>query len=348
MKIAVYCIAKNEEQFIGRWASSCAEADYRVVVDTGSTDGTVAAAQAAGCTVHQIVVSPWRFDDARNASLVLLPSDADFCVALDADEVLVPGWRQALEATPPGVTRPRYHYVWSWSPNGDPAVAYYGDKIHARHGYRWVHPVHEVMHYDGVEQQANINLGIHHHPDNSKSRGQYLPLLEMAVRESPDDDRNAHYLGREYMNHGKTDLAVAEFQRHLGLVTATWPAERARSMRYLAECLPAERLKWIMRAVAEDPYRRENWVALAKYWHDQGRWEDCFSAAQHALSITEQALEYMTEPEAWGYLPYDLAALSAYHLGMLDTACTLGRLALDKAPHDQRLKDNLAFYAGAA
>ena len=29
-----------------------------------------------------------------------------------------------------------------------------------------------------------------------KSRGQYLPLLELSEEEDPEDDRNMHYLGR--------------------------------------------------------------------------------------------------------------------------------------------------------
>lgn len=111
MKIAVYTITKNEEQFIKRWADSCADADHRLIVDTGSTDNTVSEAIASGCSVASIAIKPWRFDDARNAALALLPEDIDYCIALDADEVLVPGWRQALEKVAADVTRPRYKYV---------------------------------------------------------------------------------------------------------------------------------------------------------------------------------------------------------------------------------------------
>ena len=41
MKICVYAIAKNEEQFVDRWAASMSEADDICVLDTGSTDRTV-------------------------------------------------------------------------------------------------------------------------------------------------------------------------------------------------------------------------------------------------------------------------------------------------------------------
>src|SRR5688572_30281194 len=112
MKVAVYTIAKNEERFAERWARSCEEADYRVVLDTGSTDKTVERLRSLGVTVHSAEIRPWRFDVARNQSLALVPEDAEVCIALDMDEILVPGWREALErAWAPGTTMLRYPFV---------------------------------------------------------------------------------------------------------------------------------------------------------------------------------------------------------------------------------------------
>jgi glycosyltransferase involved in cell wall biosynthesis len=41
VKIAVYAIALNEAAHAERSAESAADADYRIVAETGSTDGTV-------------------------------------------------------------------------------------------------------------------------------------------------------------------------------------------------------------------------------------------------------------------------------------------------------------------
>jgi glycosyltransferase involved in cell wall biosynthesis len=76
MKIAAYTIALNEEKHVMRWLEATKDADIRVVADTGSTDKTVALLQAApNVIVHQISVMPFRFDDARNAALALVPDD---------------------------------------------------------------------------------------------------------------------------------------------------------------------------------------------------------------------------------------------------------------------------------
>lgn len=343
MKIAVYTITKNEAHFIERWASSCVEADYRIVVDTGSTDNTIELAEKAGCITHSIKISPWRFDDARNASLALLP-DADLCVALDADEILVEGWRSHLESLDSNVTRPRYKYTWSWDSNGSPVLQYSGDKIHSRYGYRWKHPVHEVLTSVAEEVQEFCGLEIHHYPDPTKSRSQYLPLLELACREDPYDDRNAHYLAREYFFNGRLTEAAQEFKRHLALPKAKWAAERARSMRYLAKCEPQNAEQWLLRAVAEEPARRETWAELSTHHYNKKDWPNCLAASVRGISIKERSFDYMSESFAWGFLLFDLAALSSFYLGFREQALMYGEQALCLDPKNQRLLDNLVWY----
>lgn len=349
MKVAVYTIAKNEAQFVNRWADSCTDADYRVICDTGSTDDTVALAEAAGVAVDTVIVDPWRFDHARNAALALVPEDADYCIALDMDEVLVPGWREALErAHEAGWTRPRYQYTWSWNDDGTPGLVYGGDKIHARHGYRWKHPVHEVILADGIEEtQGWVGLEIHHFPDHGKSRGQYFPLLRLAVEEDPDDDRNAYYYARELYFHGHYEEAIAEFKRHLSLPRATWEPERAASMRYLAKMTGNDHERWLLRAAGECPNRREPWVDLAAYYHLAHNWPGCYAAAVRALTIHEKPLEYICEAFAWGPAAHDYAAIAAYRMGMYGAALTHGEAAVSQDPTDPRLRDNLEWYRAA-
>ena len=343
MKIAVYTIAKNEEQFVQRWADSCADADYRLILDTGSTDDTYSVAYSAGIDIHQHVFTPWRFDHARNYALSLVPEDVGICIALDMDEVLQPGWREALEAIPEGITRPRYKYVWSWNPDGTEGLVYGGDKIHTRHGYRWKHPVHEVLHPIWEETQHWTNgLEIHHHPDPTKSRAQYFDLLKLAVEEEPNNDRNQFYLAREYFFHGKHELAQYHFTQHLRL--SQWHPERAASLRYIAKMRPTAAEHHLFKAVAETPDRREPWVDLAKVYYERQDWQRCLLAVETALLIQEKPLDYLCEAEAWGWLPYDLGAISAHHLGDTDKAFEYGATAISLNPTDDRLQSNLSFY----
>lgn len=346
MKIAVYAIALNEEQFVEKWAESAKDADYLVLVDTGSTDKTVEIAKELGIQVTSISIKPWRFDTARNVSLALVPEDADYCIALDLDEVLLPGWRKELEEMfKQGVTRPRYQYTWSWKEDGSPGLQYGGDKVHRRSHYRWKHPVHEVLVTDRLDEvQGWCKLEIHHHPDTSKSRGQYHPLLKVAVDEDPHDDRNAHYYARELFFAGMYSEAAEEFKRHLSLPKAVWKPERAASMRYLAKAIPDQARYWLTLATEEDPTRREAWVDLALLEYEKQDWVACLTAAEEALSITEKPLDYLCEEVAWGFVPWDLAAISSYYLDEKRDARNYGRMALNLAPDNERLQTNLSFY----
>ena len=309
-------------------------------MDTGSTDHTYEMADHCADDVYSITVSPWRFDDARNTALSLIPADIDMCIALDADEVLQPGWKAELEKLDKSVTRPQYRYTWSW--HGDePDLQYTGDKIHSRHGYRWRHPVHEVLVPTGIEEVRDwCGLEIHHHPDTTKSRSSYLPLLELSVQEDPFDDRNSHYLAREYYYRGDLEKAAAEFHRHIDL-PKSWHSERAKSMRLLADCELENKEHWLEQASKTDPMSRENWVALAQYYHDTQQWGKCLAAAEAAMSLRDKALSYLTESWAWGSLAPDLASVAAYHLCEYPKAYNYANVALMHEPHNDRIRKNI-------
>ena len=98
MKICVYAITKNESNNLDRWLTSMSEADYIVVLDTGSTDNTLELLQndPRVTKVEQKIIKPWRFDVARNESMKLIPKDSDILVCTDPDEFFEPGWAQVL------------------------------------------------------------------------------------------------------------------------------------------------------------------------------------------------------------------------------------------------------------
>jgi glycosyltransferase involved in cell wall biosynthesis len=344
MKIAVATIALNEEQFVQRWAESCEEADYRLILDTGSTDHTTMAAGVFGVEYETKEFTPWRFDHARNHAMSLIPDHIDYVIWLDMDEVLQPGWREALEKISPSTTRPRYKYVWSWNKDGSEGLVYGGDKIHARKGYTWKHPVHEVLKpMYGTERQEWVDgLEIRHHPDSTKSRSQYLPLLKLAVEEDPNDDRNQFYLARELFFHHETVQAAEHFGKHLSL--SKWAPERAASCRYLSIMATDKKEYWAWRAVSEDPTRRENWVHLATMFYERKDWPAVRSCCEMAFRVKEKPLDYLCDADAWGSKPHDLMAVACFHLGDTETAWEHGAEAVHLNPTDERLQGNLRWY----
>ena len=350
-KVCVYAICKNEEQFVDRWMNSMGEADWVVVLDTGSEDGTVARLRARGARVTREVIAPWRFDTARNRSLELVPEEADICVCTDLDEVFHPGWREKLERVwGEGVSQARYRYTWNFREDGGEGYVFWIEKIHARRGFCWKHPVHEVVTWCGAEPQGKIvwaeGVQLDHHPDPAKSRGQYLPLLELSVREDPQDDRNLHYLGREYLFCGRWDDCIATLKRHLELPSATWRDERAASMRYIARCYlrKGERdtaESWLLRAASEAPHLREPWLELGWKLYGDENWDGVLYATGRALEIRERPRSYISEADSWGSLPHDLRAIALFQTGRLSQALEEAERARELAPEDVRLRENV-------
>ena len=314
--VCVYAICKNEAKFARRWMDSMSEADHIVVLDTGSTDGTPQLLRSLGASVTEEVISPWRFDTARNRSMELIPPDTDICVCTDLDEVFHPGWRELLErAWSPGAGQATYRYTWSFQPDGSEGVVFWYEKAHARRGYQWVHPVHEVLCWTGPGKPGPTvvadGVQLDHHPDPKKSRGQYLPLLELSVAEDPEDDRNVHYLGREYLYYGRWDDCIATLKRHLAMPSADWPDERAASMRYIAAAYdrkgqPDKARDWYLRAVAEAPHLREPYLDLAQLLYRQEAWDGVLYFTGCALTITRRPRTYICEAAPWGSLPLSL------------------------------------------
>lgn len=92
--VSVVFIAKDEADRIGPSLESVAWADEVLVADTGSADGTVDLARAAGARVEAI---PWEgYVASRNRALALARND--WVLILDADERVSPELAEAVGA----------------------------------------------------------------------------------------------------------------------------------------------------------------------------------------------------------------------------------------------------------
>lgn len=349
-KICVYAICKNEEKFIERWVKSMSEADEIYVLDTGSTDNSVKKLKSLGVNVYEKKFKSFRFDDARNESLKLIPDDIDICVCTDLDEIFIEGWRKNLENSwQENTTRARYNYNWSLDENNKPIINFYTDKIHSRKNYSWQHPVHEVLNYENKNQKENIitidSITLNHYPDIKKSRSSYLSLLELSVKEKPNDDRNMHYLGREYMYYGRYEESIKTLKKHLKLKTATWKDERSTSMRFIGRCYKFkkkynEAKYWLKKAINEAPYLRDPYVEMAILQYELKNYKETEKYCLKALQIKSHTKSYINEKFSWDNTIYDLLSISCYYLKKYNYAAYFIDLALDYSKDDPRLLNN--------
>ncbi len=279
----------------------------------------------------------------------MVPLDYDICLCIDLDEVIEKGWRKKLEELwQEDTTRMSYNYNWRLDENNNPLVNFYIEKIHSRKNYKWTHPVHEVLTYTGLSTENKIitdEITVNHYPDPTKSRSSYLPLLELSVKEDPTDDRNMHYLGREYMYYGLWDKAIDTLIKHLSLPKATWKDERCASMRFIARCYTNlnrydEAKMWLEKAINEAPYLRDPYIEMALLENTKGHYQEVEKYCKEALKIEKHSKTYINEPFSWDYTVYDLLSLSTFYQNRLEESLNYCDMALLMDPHNERLKNN--------
>ncbi|MGJ7493303.1 glycosyltransferase family 2 protein [Variovorax sp. ZT4R33] len=110
--LTIGVLAKNEAHRIEACLRSATFADQLLLVDSGSTDDTVARAEAAGATV--VAYPDWQGFGVQRTRL-LAHVRSDYIFFLDADEVVTPELRTSIEAAvasgEAGVWRVRWRMV---------------------------------------------------------------------------------------------------------------------------------------------------------------------------------------------------------------------------------------------
>ena len=318
MKIAVYTIALNEEHNVEQWHKSAKDADYLLIADTGSTDKTVELAKKLGIKVAKISIKPWRFDDARNAALALLPDDIDICVSLDMDEVIVEGWREALESMDKDATQVLYEYTWSWrdpQSRTQPQVRYLINKVHARHGYRWKYPVHEILFPNRNEKHKEVfleNFKIHHYPEIDREPNRYNDLIKLAFEENMDSSRYWKYLIDYYLLIKDNSSAKLMLKKYLKkFKNELTNKEISQAYHYLFIC--TKKVKYLFKAYKVNK-NRQNAIDIAIVYFTKNRLIRARKYLKIALSITEGEMDENYREYVWGYLAKNMLFVCNHNL----------------------------------
>ena len=153
-KVTVTIITLNEAAHIGDCLASVAWADERLVVDSGSTDGTAELARAAGA---RVIVRDWP-GYAAQKNFAAGEAAHDWILSLDADERVTPDLAreiQALLGAPASPARAGYRIPrvtwhlgrWIWHTDWYPD---YQLRLYDRRRARWrPRRVHESVEVDG-------------------------------------------------------------------------------------------------------------------------------------------------------------------------------------------------------
>ncbi len=305
--IAVYAIYKNEQQFIQRFLDSVQDADEIILCDTGSEDKTTEIINQYKNTfpqinikVYSICVSPWRFDDARNTCLSLVNPDIDICISLDMDEYPMDGWKQYLsDHWESEYTRYYHKFKTFWADESE--SEHWHERIHARTGYTWKLPVHEILEYTGEEKVKWLpDFWVYHKPDQNKIRSSYLPLLEQSVQERKDIWKSWSFLATEYLAVERYEEALNALDKALGLQDSDKSyLNKMKYFVYKANHQVDLALLSLDNAISHMQYRREPYFEKARYLYELGRNVEAYFYFKQSEKIVDKIIDYHYDPAAW-------------------------------------------------
>lgn len=215
MKTAAYTICKNEIKFVEKWLYYSKDFTYRVLLDTGSTDGTWEALQEAAKSdpnliIEQKIFTPWHFSVARNYNLNMIPKDVDWCLSPDMDEYFSINVLDQMKKTiqeNPNVTNIACDRldIYSYHVRVGPPDLLSTNKIHRRHDYIWVQPIYEHLWFNFHETRKEIEIYnkdiylIHDQDFKKQSRPElYVKMLKEEFERNPTNCWTLWYLLSHY------------------------------------------------------------------------------------------------------------------------------------------------------
>ena len=221
--IAAVLIVKNEEAMLRRCLESIIDVDQIVVVDTGSSDSTVAIAKEF--TPHVYTDFEWCDDFAAARNHAKSKTTCPWVLSIDADEYLESGGVAALRKA---VMTPRNAVMLDVTSENN--LEHCAVPRLFRRELMWRGRIHELP-AGAAGSRSGVRIYYGCSPAHQRDPDRALRILQTAVAEE-GGSRNTYYLAREYFyrkNYGEALKWFGDCVKQ-----TSWKAERADAYLYMA------------------------------------------------------------------------------------------------------------------
>jgi glycosyltransferase involved in cell wall biosynthesis len=335
--LSLAMIVRNEgdtiERVLGSARSFC---DEMIVVDTGSTDDTVAKARACGAQVFHF---SWRDDFSAARNFSFSKCSGDWIIWLDGDDTVPAESQERISALKPSVLNDtleavylRYRY---------PPFEQWRERIIRRNLFGtklvWREPVHECIHGIDAGENARFDpIVIQHAPPPGRQeakKDRNLAILRRSFEKGAKDDRTLYLYAVECLHNLLREEAES-------VLTAFFSTDRHPEYRYEILCKmfdfyvhfeEDERgVDALSKAIATDPARAEAYYKLGTHLSDRKDrpWE---SLPLLALAGMIRMPDHGTlETEAYSYGPWEALCRANFRIGRYKLAKAMADRALER------------------
>lgn len=350
--ISLCMIVRDEEDVLGRCLESVADlVDEIIIVDTGSKDHTK---EIAAKYTEKIYDFPWVDDFAAARNKSFEQANCDYCMWLDADDVLMEQDRQEFAqlkaGLQPDVNAVMMRYNTGFDERGHVTFSYYRERIIKNHaGMVWKGAVHEVIETRGhvIYSECAVTHWKLHPSDPERN----LRIFEGLLRKGESlDPRQQFYYGRELYYHRRYRDAAAVFEDFLE-GDQGWLENKIDACRYCAYCwygLEQEKkaLEALLHSFAYDLPRAEVCCDVARHFFDRMAWAQAAYWYLRALECERKDDRGgFVLPDAYGYTPCIQLCVCYSKLGRKAEAEEYNERAAKFKPDSAAVAHNRAYFA---
>ncbi len=341
-RLTLCMIVRDEEERLGRCLESVQGlVDEIVVVDTGSSDGTVALAEGYGAKIGHF---SWcdDFAAARNASLAL--ATGDFVLWLDADDILPGECHAEIRRLVDLGGRKSYFFVLD--DQGYESVSCLQMRLFPKlPGVEFELPIHEQVTPSldrlGIEMVSTdlrvVHTGYASPEIVQAKKDRYLGIMERWLVDHPEDYMTRSNVALTYYSTERLAEAEAAYRRIADestcrqdrnwIVYATALLFRGRTLMKMGELEDAK--KEILRAEAVDSEYVLTKLSLAEVHARLHEWEEALNYADATVALDGQKTFFPIDSEEIRYVSQLICGQAAQALERWEEAETAYRRAAE-------------------
>lgn len=352
--ISLCMIVKNEEETLPCCLESvCGIADEIIIVDTGSTDCTK---EAASKYTNLIYDYKWTDDFSAARNFSFSKASCDYCMWLDADDVLLAKDRENLKllrktlSPDTDIVMCQYH---TGVADGKTAIySYYRERIIRNHkGYTWEGAVHEAISLTGKILYADI--AVTHKKIKRNDPGRNLRIFRNKIdRQERLNPREQFYYARELFYAGQYNEAVQILEEYIDSEEG-WLENKIEACRVLSGCYLAvkdeKKAVWaLVKSFFFDNPRAEICCDIGNYFMRKDKYEQAVFWFETAASCKRNdAAGGFVELDCYGYIPYIQLCVCYEKLGNRQKAYQCNEMAGNYKPKGMEFLNNKKYFSTA-
>lgn len=298
--VSLCMIVKNEEEVLARCLDTVKDiVDEINIVDTGSTDRTVAIAKKY---TNRVYFYKWtgKFKDARNESFKY--ATKDYILYLDADDILLPEDQEKLKklkhTLDPNVDSVSMFYHAGTDEFGNVTLKYRRNRlVKTSRNFKWKGDCHNYLEVNGNIINSDIAIT---HKKTAHSVGRNLSIYEQKIASGdPFTARDYFYYGNELRENGHFERAIESYKENIAMKEG-WIEDKVYACINKADCYRIlgkldEELPSLLEAIRFAKKPRPEICSRIGYHFQQ---QQDYNAAIFWYTL---ATELKTDPNQWSF-----------------------------------------------